>query len=161
MSTHPTNNTSFFGLIALSATQNYIGNSTLIARRDTVAEGVLVNRGSQLTRPVNLNGNYSLRSFIMYSRPLTKLKTNLNANANFNFNRTPGLVNGRTNYANSPTVGAGVGFTSNISKAVDFNLGYNARSSLDNRYGDVFTICTVNTGHSYFFTYDTRHVFII
>jgi hypothetical protein len=62
----------------------------------------------------------------MYSRPITKLKTNLNANANFNFNRTPGLVNGKTNYANSPTVGAGLGFTSNINKAVDFNLGYNA-----------------------------------
>ena len=29
------------------------------------------------------------------------------------------------NYANSPTFGAGLGLTSNISKAVDFNLSYN------------------------------------
>ncbi len=124
-STREKDNSSFFGLIAASATRHYIGNSTLIARRDTLAEGILLNRGAQLIRPVNLDGYFSLRSFVMYSKPLNALKTNLNANANANFVRTPGLVNGTLNYANSPTLGAGLGLSSNISKAVDFNLSYN------------------------------------
>ena len=124
-STRTSNNSSFFGLIAASNTRHYIGNSTIIARKDTIAEGVILNRGSQLTKPINLDGYYSVRSFLMYSLPVTKLKTNLNANANANFTRTPGKVNGRINYANSPSLGAGIGLTSNISKAVDFNLSYN------------------------------------
>ncbi len=124
-STREKDNSSFFGLIAASATRHYIGNSTLLARRDTLVDEVLVNRGAQLTRPVNLDGFFSIRSFLMYSKPLNILKTNLNTNANFNFTRTPGLVNGNLNYANSPTLGAGLGLTSNISKSVDFNLSYN------------------------------------
>lgn len=126
MGTNAKNNSSFFAMIGGSATRHYIGTSTLIARRDTVAEGVILNRGSQLTKPVNLDGYYSLRSFLMYTLPVTKLKTNLNVNANANFTRTPGKVNGQINYANSPTLGAGLSLTSNISKAVDFNVSYNA-----------------------------------
>jgi hypothetical protein len=126
MNTNEKTNASFFAMVGGSATRHFIGNSTLIAQRDTLAEGVLVNRGAQLTRPVNLPGYVSVRTFLMYSMPVTKLKTNVNLNANANFVRTPGQVNGKINYANSPTFGAGLGLTSNISKAVDFNLSYNA-----------------------------------
>jgi hypothetical protein len=124
-STNEKDNSSFFGLIAASATRHYIGNNTLIANRDTLVDDILLNRGTQLIRPVNLAGYFSLRSFLMYSKPLNALKTNLNLNANANVTRTPGLVNGKNNFALSPTLGAGLGLTSNISKAVDFNLGYN------------------------------------
>jgi hypothetical protein len=61
----------------------------------------------------------------MYSRPISLLKSNINVNANANFVRTPGLINGQNNFANSPTLGAGLGLSSNISKAIDFNLSYN------------------------------------
>jgi hypothetical protein len=123
--TREKDNSSFFGLIAASATRHYIGNSTLIARRDTLIDGFRLNRGAQLSRPVNLDGYFSVRTFLMYSRPLSVIKSNLNVNANANFVRTPGLINGSTNYANSPTLGAGLGLSSNISKAIDFNLSYN------------------------------------
>ena len=125
MNTNEKTNASFFGVIGGSATRYFIGNSTLIAQKDTNAEGVFVSRGGQLTRPVNLPGYLNFRSYVMYSLPVVKLKTNVNLNANVNFVRTPGQVNGRINYANSPTFGAGLGLTSNISKAVDFNLSYN------------------------------------
>ena len=124
MNTNEKTNASFFGVIGGTATRHYIGNSTLIASRDTNAEGVFVSRGGQLTRPVNLPGFLNFRSYLIYSMPVTKLKTNINLNANVSFTRTPGQINGRINYANSPNMGAGVGFTSNISKAVDFNLNY-------------------------------------
>lgn len=123
-STHEKNNATFFAMLGGSATQRYIGSSTLVALKDTLADGIFLNKGSQLTRPVNLDGYISLRSFVSYGLPITKLKTNLNFNANANFNRTPGMLNGQVNYANSPVVGGGINFTSNISTSVDFNLGY-------------------------------------
>jgi len=125
MKTNEKDNSSFFGMIGGSATRHYIGNETTLALRDTVLDGIVLNRGTQLTRPANLQGYVSLRSFLMYSKPLNFIKTNLNLNANANFVRTPGRVNAVLNYANSPTFGAGLGLTSNISKAVDFNLSYN------------------------------------
>lgn len=123
-STSEKNSSTFFAMVGGSATQRYIGNSTTVALKDTVSDGIFLNKGSQLTRPVNLDGYMSLRSFISYGLPIAKLKTNLNFNANANYNRTPGMLNGQLNYANSPIIGGGVNFTSNISTNVDFNLGY-------------------------------------
>ena len=132
-STREKNNSSFFLMAGATFTRFYIGNSTLIARADTIANGVAVARGSQLTRPVNLDGYINLRSFLSYGLPVTALKSNFNLNANASYVRTPGMVNGNLNYANSPTVGAGLNITSNISKAADFNLGYNTSyTSVDN-----------------------------
>ena len=125
MNTNEKTNASFFAMIGGSATRHFIGNSTLLAKRDTLVDKIILNRGGQLIRPVNLDGYFSLRSFVTYSVPVTKLKTNININANANFVRTPGQINGLLNYASSPTFGAGLGFSSNISKAVDFNIGYN------------------------------------
>lgn len=119
------NNSSFFWMIGGSAARHYIGNSSLVAFSDTIYEGIQLRRGSQLSRPVNLDGQYSLRTFLMYSRPLSFIKSNLNSNAGVNFSRTPGLLNGRLNYAESPSYSAGIGLSSNISKAVDFSLNYN------------------------------------
>ena len=123
-STNEKTSATFFGMVGASFTKRYIGNSSLVALQDTVVEGIEVHTGAQLTRPVNLDGYMSLRTFMSYGVPITKLKTNLNFNANANFNRTPGMLNGQLNYANSPTVGGGVNFTSNISTNIDFNLGY-------------------------------------
>lgn len=125
MSSNPARSSSFFGMIAGSAIRHYIGNSTTIARTDTVLNGVRLGRGGQFTQPVNLQGFYSFRTFVMYSRPLAFIKSNINLNANANYTRTPGVVNGRTNFARSPVLGAGLNLSSNISKSVDFNLGYN------------------------------------
>jgi hypothetical protein len=60
----------------------------------------------------------------MYSRPLPFMKSNLNSNASATFSRTPGMLNGKMNFAESPSYSAGIGISSNISKAVDFSLNY-------------------------------------
>lgn len=125
MSTREKDNSSFFFLVGGSTIRHYIGTSTLLAPKDTLVEGVSLARGSQFTRPINLDGYVSLRSFATYSLPIPKWKINLNFNAFGNFVRTPGLVNGKENLASSPTIGGGLGVSSNISKNIDFNLGYN------------------------------------
>ena len=118
-------NSSFFVMIGGNATRHYIGNSTWLPARDTLIDGIPLRRGSQLIRPENLAGQFSIRSFLMYSRPLAFIKSNLNSNAGITFSRTPGMLNGKLNYAESPVWNIGAGLSSNISKAVDFNISYN------------------------------------
>jgi hypothetical protein len=119
----PEKGTVFFAYIGGTYTDNYVGSSLFIARRDTLlAEGVLLPRGGQLTRPVNLDGNYSLRSFLTYGLPLQRLKTNMNLDLNANYQRQPGIINGRTNFSNNTSLSLGVTFSSNISERVDFTL---------------------------------------
>lgn len=125
MSTREKDNSSFFFMIGGTSTRHYIGTSTLLALKDTIVEKISLARGSQLTRPVNLDGYLSVRTFTTYSLPIPKWKINININAFANFVRTPGMVNGKENMASSPTVGGGLGLSSNISKNIDFNIGYN------------------------------------
>lgn len=115
--------TSLFIMFGGTLTRNYIGTSTFIASADTMLEnGVTLRRGSQLSKPVNMNGMASLRTFANYSFPLKRLKSNLNINGGANYSRTPGMVNNQMNYANSIAPNLGVVLSSNISEKVDFTL---------------------------------------
>jgi len=122
--------TSSFILLGGNYSNNYIGNSTLIANRDTtVYNNISLKRGSQITRPVNLDGYYSLRSFINYTFPIKKIKTNLSINLSGNYTNIPGLINSNTNYAKTATGGLGLIFSSNISEKFDFTISSNSSYS--------------------------------
>ena len=109
-------------------TENYIGNSTTIAFRDTlIANSVFLQQGGQLTSPVNLDGQWSTQAFITYGKPINPLRTNLNLNLSANYSRNPGLINGELNAAYTRTLGGGLVLSSNISENVDFTLS--SRSS--------------------------------
>ncbi|WP_426059714.1 outer membrane beta-barrel protein [Hymenobacter sp. B1770] len=115
----------FFALLSGSFTQDPISNRTLVAARDTtvVPEGapaVRLPAGGQLTQPTNLSQEYTLRSLVSYGRPITAIKTNVNLSANANFTQRPGIVNGGLNYARTPSFGAGLTLSSNISPNLDF-----------------------------------------
>ena len=113
-----------------SYVNNYIGNSTVLALSDTTIGNVLLNRGTQLSRPVNLNGAYTARTFITYSLPLRAIKTNLNTNAGFTYNRLPAIINGGVNKATSYGINGGIVLGSNISENVDFTLSTNGTYSI-------------------------------
>lgn len=122
--------TSFFALLGGNYSDNYIGNSTLIANQDTVVyNSIDLQRGAQIVRPVNLNGYYSVRSFINYTFPIKKIKTNLSVNVSGNYTNIPGLINTRTNYAKTATGALGLVFSSNISEKFDFTLSSNSSYS--------------------------------
>lgn len=126
-STNTKTSSMFFALLSGEYSNNYIGQSTLITRQDTVVNGYLVQNGSQLTQTVNLNGYYRLRTFITYGFPLNFAKSNLNISPNAMYVRTPGLVNNLENLSNNYTGGINVTLSSNISQNVDFTLS--SRSS--------------------------------
>lgn len=123
----------FFALLGGNYSMNYIGNGVLIANHDTVVyNNIFLQSGSQIQRPVNINGYYSLRSFVNYSFPLSKIKTNFSVNASATYNRIPGLINQQTNYANTTTGGLGLVLASNISERLDFTISSNSSYSTIN-----------------------------
>ena len=129
--TNTAKSTVFYFMLSGNYTQNYIGNSTLIARRDTVlSEGIVLQQGGQLSRPVNLDGNWSLRAFLTYGFPLKPIKSNLNFNLSGDYRVTPGMINGLINKTSTATAGLGIVLSSNISEKVDFTLS--SRSNFSN-----------------------------
>jgi len=119
---------SFFANIFLQETQDYISNATYRAVKgdSVIQQGINLKQGSQLTKPVNLDGYKSLRSFFTYSMPVKFIKSNLNLSTGFLYSKLPGLINYLRTTTNNYTYNAGVVVASNISEFVDFNVSYNA-----------------------------------
>lgn len=112
-------------LIFISKTDNAITNSTFIARERTEMEnGIILEKGAQLTRPVNVNGNLNMRSLVTYGTPIKPIKLNINFTSGFNYIRTPGLINEISNISNSYIFNQGVVLSSNISSNLDFAVSY-------------------------------------
>ncbi|HEY1039402.1 MAG TPA: outer membrane beta-barrel protein [Bacteroidia bacterium] len=120
-----------FVLLNGTFTQNYISNSTFIAYADTaLTSDVILARGSQLSKPVNLPEYYSARSMFTYGFPVKWLKSNLNVTAGFNYINAPGLLNNKVNYSTTYNTSAGLVLSSNISEKVDFTLSYTPNYSI-------------------------------
>lgn len=121
---------SFFANIFLTQNNNYITNATYTASQDSVLNSsVTLYKGSQLSKPANVNGQWSLRSFLTYAMPLKFIKSNLSINGGLTYSNTPGLINNIKNTSKSYTYNAGVALASNISQYVDFNINYSANFS--------------------------------
>lgn len=129
--TNTNSNSTFFAMLSGSMTQDYIGNSTIIARNETVLDnGIVLREGQQFNRPENLSGYYNLRSFATYGLPISALKSNFNVNASAGYVRTPGLINAQKNYANNTSMGLGLVLSSNISEKIDFTLSSNSNYNI-------------------------------
>ena len=117
---------------------NYIANETVFPTSTiAIAENLVLTPGSQLSRPVNLNGQFSLRSFLTYGMHLAALKSNINLNLGLNYNRQPGRIRyadtydelftggeAISNIANNYAINGGAVLSSNISENLDFTLSY-------------------------------------
>jgi hypothetical protein len=116
--------TVFFILVSGSLTQDYIGNATYSSRSENpIFEDYEVERGGQLTIPVNMDGYGNMRVFTTYGIPLKGLKTNLNLEVSANYTRIPGMINDVSNFSNNRSLTTGLTFASNISEKVDFTIG--------------------------------------
>ncbi|HMG81977.1 MAG TPA: outer membrane beta-barrel protein [Ferruginibacter sp.] len=123
--TNTKKSTSFFANVYLQQISNYIGSSTFIAAKDsTLSNNVVLKAGSQLTKPVNLDGYLSLRSFFTYGLPLSFIKSTVNLNAGFSLSAIPGIVNNVNTISNNFAYTGGVVIASNISQYIDFTLSY-------------------------------------
>jgi hypothetical protein len=120
----------FFAMLSGTATQNYIGNSTIIAQDSMVVNNVILPPGGQYSKPVNMDGYYNIRSFATYGLPVSVLKSNFNVNASAGYIRTPGMINDEKNYANNTSFGLGLVLSSNISEKIDFTISSNSNYNI-------------------------------
>ncbi len=142
---NPKKGTSFFVFAAMSLVQDEIANSTLIARADTVLpSGLVLGRGAQLIRPVNVSGAYNFRSFLSWGLPLSIFKSNLNVNLGYTINNTPSLINSSVNQALTHNLNSGFTLGSNISEKIDFTIGYTLN------YNTVFNSIQPQLNNDYF-----------
>jgi hypothetical protein len=120
---NPETNKSFFMYMGGRITNNYLGNATYIASKDTLLQGdVLLRQGGQLSRPENLDQYWDLSSYFSFGLPLNFMQSNLNLSARAGVTNRPGLINNQTNYNRNMYVGPGIGISSNLGEKLDFNL---------------------------------------
>lgn len=140
---NPAKSRTFMLFLFGNLTNDFVATSTIIAPRDTIINGYEIPRGGQFSRPENLSGYGNVRSMLTYGFMVNPIKTNINFTGGLGYTRSPGLVNGQKNVANTISISSGVVFSSNINQNVDFTLSYNAnynvventlRPQLDNNY---------------------------
>lgn len=137
---------SFFANVFLQTATDYITNAIFTPTNgDSLIEhNTKVSEGSQLTKPVNLDGYKSLRTFLTYSMPVSLIKSTINLNAGFTYSRLPGQTNELLTITNNYVYEAGVVVASNISEYVDFNLNYRINSNNASTKGGVKTQANSN-----------------
>ncbi len=129
-SANPEKSSTFFAMLRANITQDYVGNSTIIANVDTVVENVALARGTQLTQSQNMNGFLNIGAFSTYGMPIKFIKSNFNINASLGYVRTPGLINDMKNFANNTSLGGGLVLSSNISENIDFTISTNSNYNI-------------------------------
>jgi hypothetical protein len=142
--TKPQKGTSLFAGVFAQQVNDFITNGTWVASNDSIIQnGILLRQGAQFTKPINLSGYWSIRSFLNYGFPIKAIKSNLNLSGGAGYVRTPGQVNGINNYTNNYNFSAGASLNSNISEYIDYTLSYNGtfnnavnsfNPNLDNRF---------------------------
>jgi len=122
---------SFFAMLGGTYTNDYISNSTYLAQRDTLLNDmIIVPRGTQITKPQNVDGYANIRSFVVYGVPLRKLKSNFNVNLSGTYTRLPGYINTDINYSNTLSFGLGLVLSSNINEKIDFTISNTTNYSI-------------------------------
>ena len=122
-SNNPETDQSWFLFAQTSFVNNIIANSSFIAEEATeIQPGIVLEPGSQLFSPVNLNGYWDLRSWANYGMPVDFLKSNLNINAGAGITNRPTFVNGENGTNFSRRLSTGLSLSSNISDQIDFNI---------------------------------------
>ena len=117
-------NISLSNFSSVQNSYNYITDNTSVLRKDSTINGILIQRGAQLTAPVNLNGYWSAQNNTTFGIAVPQIKNNINASLNVRYVRTPGMLNEQVNYANTYSAALRLGLSSNISKKIDYNLYY-------------------------------------
>jgi hypothetical protein len=124
-------NTSLANFTRIQATSNYITNATEFADKDSIySGGIIVQEGTQISIPVNLNGYWNISNNTTYSKMISKIKSNINTTVGLGYVRRPGQTDGITNISNTYSLNFRLALVSNISDKLDFNTYYSANSNL-------------------------------
>lgn len=144
-----------------------MADSTFVAKEDIeLSPSVTLNKGSQFTRPVNLDGYYSLQSMLTYGFPVDFLRSNINLSLSANYANVPTIFDGVESRTRELNLIPKVIIGSNISKNLDFTASYSAGinkmfSSLDTATGSDYVTHTAaaKLGWTFFWGLTFRSTF--
>jgi len=114
------------GNVFYQTAKDYIASASYNSGNDTVINGNKIPGGYRFSKPVNLDGYESLRSFLTFALPVKLIKSNFNLNGGVTFTTLPGMTRGIVNETKNTTYTAGVVIASNVSQYVDFTVSYSA-----------------------------------
>jgi hypothetical protein len=132
-------------------TSNPISNYTYTAKTDTVVSGIPLARGTQLTRPVNLDASWTANLFAAYSWPARWMRSIFTLNGGGAFDQTPTKLNHGINRNRTTIARFGATIASNISTDFDFTLSYQGNYNISRN-----TLSTNTTGDYYAHTLTLR-----
>lgn len=117
----------FIAMVGGTVRQDYVADSTFVAKEDVpLSETVTLNKGSQFTRPVNMDGYYSFQSMLTYGFPLDFIKSNINFSLSANYANVPTVFDGMESKTRELNLIPKVIVGSNVSRNLDFTLSYSA-----------------------------------
>lgn len=117
----------FIAMLGATLRNGYVADSTFVATEDiTLPGGIEMDKGALLTRPVNLDGYYSLQAMLTYGFPLDLIRSNVNLSLAGNYANVPTIFNGVKSNTRELTFVPKVVIGSNISDKLDFTLSYSA-----------------------------------
>ena len=117
----------FIAMIGATIQQDYVADSTFVAKEDiALSPTVTLNKGSQFTRPVNLDGYYSLQSMLTYGFPVDFLRSNINLSLSANYANVPTVFDGVESRTRELNLIPKIIIGSSISKNLDFTASYSA-----------------------------------
>lgn len=122
-SNNPETGRTLYASVQNNLVNNFIANSTFIADEATAIDNeIILEKGSQLIRPVNVDGFINLRSYFNYGQPLNLISSNISLSGSANYSRRPGMINDQVNMAKTSNFRFRLGVSSNISENFDFNI---------------------------------------
>ena len=92
----------------------------------------MLEQNDVLSKPINVDGYYNLRSFLTFAVPIKFIKSNLNMNGGFTYSNVPGIFNNQSIESKNYTYSLGTVIASNVSQYVDFTVSYSANYSTVN-----------------------------
>lgn len=138
--TNTKNNRSFFAGMFVQKSADFISNATYITAADsTIQDKIVIRKGSQFSKPINLDGYVNLRSFMNFSFPVSAIKTTVNLNTSFFYSKLPGMINYILTNTSTYQYNAGFTLASNINEYVDYNINYNASINKAQTAGSIIT----------------------
>lgn len=119
--------TSFIAMLGGTLRNDYIADSTMVATTDVaLSETITLTEGSQLTKPVNLDGYYSLQAMLTYGFPFDLIYSNVNISLSSSYANVPTILNGVQSNTRELSLVPKVVIGSNISETVDFTISYSS-----------------------------------
>jgi hypothetical protein len=125
--TNTAKGTVFVANMYAQKSMNYITNATYIVDGpDSLVGGNKLVTNNQLSKPINVDGYYNVRTFLTYAVPIKFIKSSLNMNGGVTYSHTPGVLNDQKLESKNLTYSLGTVIASNVSQYVDFTVSYSA-----------------------------------